>query len=41
MKKINVLFVATIVAVLVGCASTKVEPLSQVNKDAGTVEIMN
>lgn len=41
MEKINLLFVAAIVALLVGCASTKVEPLSRVDKDASNVEIMN
>ena len=41
MKKINLLFTAVIVALLAGCASTKVEPLSRVDKDASNVEIMN
>lgn len=42
MKKINVLFAAAAIAVLaVGCASTKVETLSQADKDASNVAIVN
>lgn len=41
MKKINFLFVVAIIIVLASCASTKVESLSQVDKDANNVEILN
>lgn len=41
LKKINLCFVAAIVAVLASCTSTKVESLSQVDKDTSNVEIMN